>query len=155
MCPVCDESFSRPEILLSHTQIHGPSAKIYKCTQCVLSFVFKSQLINHSFCHQSTVNKNNVSSQSYLFLKNSNNDANRISNIDNQRRSLNQPSNNVLNRPLINNNLNLNSTTNINNIDERTSTQYKNDLNENNTNFKTCIEISETGTLFNVCLTSI
>jgi uncharacterized Zn-finger protein len=52
ICPVCDDTFNRPEFLLSHTQQHGPAAKIYKCTQCPLAYVFKSQLINHSFAHQ-------------------------------------------------------------------------------------------------------
>jgi len=50
-CPVCDEAYSRPENLLAHANIHGGAAKIYKCTQCTQAFVFKSQLINHSFSH--------------------------------------------------------------------------------------------------------
>ncbi|CAF0842921.1 unnamed protein product [Brachionus calyciflorus] len=57
-CPVCDESYNRADLLLQHTQIHGQAAKIYKCTQCPLSFVFKSQLINHSFSHQMNHAKN-------------------------------------------------------------------------------------------------
>ena len=63
-CPVCDESYSRPENLLAHANVHGHAARIYKCTQCTLAFVFKSQLINHSFSHkpaqqiQSLHNKN-------------------------------------------------------------------------------------------------
>ena len=52
VCPVCDESFSRADHLLQHTLVHGQAAKIYKCTHCHLAFVFKSQLINHSFAHQ-------------------------------------------------------------------------------------------------------
>ena len=60
-CPVCDESYSRPEVLLAHTNVHGLAARIYKCTHCSLAFVFKSQLINHSFFHQSG---DNVSSSS-------------------------------------------------------------------------------------------
>ena len=50
-CPVCDETFNRADLLLQHTQIHGHAAKIYKCSQCSVAFVFKSQLINHSFSH--------------------------------------------------------------------------------------------------------
>jgi hypothetical protein len=56
VCPVCDESFSRAEHLLAHTAVHGQAAKIYKCTHCPLAFVFKSQLINHSFAHQNSNN---------------------------------------------------------------------------------------------------
>lgn len=51
-CPVCDEAYNRADLLLQHTQIHGSAAKIYKCSQCSMAFVFKSQLINHSFSHQ-------------------------------------------------------------------------------------------------------
>lgn len=59
-CPVCDESYSRPENLLAHANVHGHAARIYKCTQCTLAFVFKAQLINHSFLHQ-PAQHNNVS----------------------------------------------------------------------------------------------
>lgn len=51
-CPVCDESYSQPESLLAHANIHGHAARIYKCSHCTLAFVFKSQLINHSFSHR-------------------------------------------------------------------------------------------------------
>jgi len=53
-CPVCDEAYSRPENLLIHSNVHGDAAKIYKCSLCKLAFVFKSQLINHSFSHHPT-----------------------------------------------------------------------------------------------------
>lgn len=52
ICPVCDEQFNRPDVLLFHTTVHGQAAKIYKCSQCPHAYVFKSQLINHSFSHQ-------------------------------------------------------------------------------------------------------
>ena len=55
-CPVCDEVFApaRVDLLLAHTLVHGQAAKVYKCTQCTQAFVFKSQLINHSFSHHQT-----------------------------------------------------------------------------------------------------
>lgn len=56
ICPVCDEQFNRPDTLLIHTSVHGQAAKIYKCTQCPQSYVFKSQLINHSFSHHNHQN---------------------------------------------------------------------------------------------------
>lgn len=74
ICPVCDESFSRADHLLAHTAVHGQAAKIYKCTHCPLAFVFKSQLINHSFAHQNS-NNNNQNNQQQPTTPNSQNKA--------------------------------------------------------------------------------
>jgi hypothetical protein len=56
-----------------HVSVHGPAAKIYKCAQCPASFVFKSQLINHSFSHQQHhhhQNRSNQIGQSSLGMQN-------------------------------------------------------------------------------------
>lgn len=62
-CPVCDEPFPRAEALIAHVSQHGQAARIYKCNHCPSSFVFKSQLINHSFSHNNNSN-NALRSQS-------------------------------------------------------------------------------------------
>jgi hypothetical protein len=98
VCPVCDESFSRADHLLQHTLVHGQAARIYKCSHCTLAFVFKSQLINHSFTHQNQFNQqtNSQNSKSQILQRPQYN--NSLTKIAQQHSIKTQPNNDTNNK---------------------------------------------------------
>ena len=143
-CPVCDEGFIRPDQLIAHVHVHGPAAKIYKCSQCPAAFVFKSQLINHSFSHQQHHHHYQQINKASSFQANMNlirSPADKPVQLSSHylNRAVQNSQNSIMQQlqPHINSNLRMtvqSSNLNYSNNPSSNRTQYQNQINENRNN---------------------